>query len=313
MKGRKVNQVGKDTLTVSLPKEWVGRNNIKKGMELELEDTDDKIVIHSGHRKSKGIEITLGDINTFLLNKIINDIYIQDIDQVAINFNKNKIFNHELDKEVRTADYITDLINMYIGLEIVSQNEKRIVIQNLIKESEVKNLGLIQKRTHSLLIELVNQVSDNLNSNPLRFESSINSHISNVRKFIYYCIKLIVNSSEDSVTKIKWYVLYDHLDNSLYNIEKATSLLKEMKKISPNIKKLIEEIFNLFTFSLKIMENVKIESVNELIQQRYILLKKISNTKMSITEEKLIRELRIFVNIHHDFALAYSHSLSLYR
>lgn len=306
MKTRKVNKVGRDTLTLSLPREWVFQNNIQKGMELEVEEVNDKLVINSGNIRKKEITIEVNNISTFLLGKWINDSYIQNVDKLTINLSKKYIFNHEINKEVPVADYVTNLIRAYIGFEIISQNEKKILIQNLIKENDTKNFTIIQKRTHLLFVELVNQICENINKKPVKFESGIKTQILNVRKFIYYCTRLIINSNIDVVSKIKWYVLYDHLDNSLYNIEKIINYSKEISEISRSVKSAINDIFFLFAGYLK-LEDVDNESINKLVMERYKLLSKISHIKTNSSEEIILRELRIFTNIHHDFILAYIH------
>ncbi len=306
MKARKVNKVGRDTLTISLPREWVGQNHIQKGMELAIEEINDKLVINSGNISKKEITIEVNNISTFLLSKWINDAYIQNIDKLTINLTKQKIFNHEINKEVSVADYVTSLISTYIGLEIVSQNEKKILIQNLIKESDTKNFTVIQKRTHSLFIELVNQICEDINKHPVKFDLSIKNQVLNVRKFIYYSTRLIVSSDIDAVSKIKWYVLYDHLDNSLYNIERLVGYVKEMNALSSAAKSAINEIFTIFIDYLKV-EDINNETMNKLVLERYKLLNKLSNLKTSPADEIILRELRIFTNIHHDFILAHIH------
>ena len=53
------------------------------------------------------------------------------------------------------------------------------------------------------------------------------------------------------------------------------------------------------------IENPALLTIDHLVSERYVLLKKLSEFKLSTTEEKLLREVRIFLNIHNDFVTAY--------
>ena len=45
---RKVNRVGQNTLTVSLPSKWVKENDVKQGDELEIIEEHNKILLSKG-------------------------------------------------------------------------------------------------------------------------------------------------------------------------------------------------------------------------------------------------------------------------
>ena len=62
------------------------------------------------------------------------------IDKAIIRLDKPKIFNQEQNKLVISSDYIAELLSCYIGLEIVSQNEKELVEKLDNKLDEIRNL-----------------------------------------------------------------------------------------------------------------------------------------------------------------------------
>lgn len=51
-------------------------------------------------------------------------------------------------------------------------------------------------------------------------------------------------------------------------------------------------------------ENLDTASLNQFIVDREDFLKVLSKEKLSIEENKIIREIEIFLNLHHDFILA---------
>lgn len=304
MELRKVNQVGKDTLTISLPKTWVKTNSIHKGDQLKIDTNNQKLTIKPFELKQPSEKIDTKNINTFLLNKLILNAYMKNVGKIIINIENEKIYDNDLEKTVSVSDYITSIISTYMGMEIVSHNDKEIVIQNLFEGGEVSNLSMIKKRTTSLFTEFLERIISAVDS-PKGFPNlKIDNDVLNVRKFIYHNMRLIVESEAPTFSKIKLYVLYDHIDNSLYSSEKLIQLLKQTKIISKKCADLIKEIFVLFIKFLNIDKEIDAEYSNRLILERQKLLKELMNTKLNGSETKILRELRIFLNLHNDFVLA---------
>jgi len=103
---------------------------------------------------------------------------------------------------------------------------------------------------------------------------------------------------------MKLLVLHDHLDNSLYSRRKTTKLLVKKGKVNSKTTKLIKEIFNIFISFLNIKENLDTAYLNKFIVNRENFLEVLSKEKLSPEENKIIREIGIFLNLHHDFILA---------
>ena len=54
MESRKIQKVGAATLTVSLPKEWAGRRNLKKGDQVFLVEEGDVLKVLPGPPRRSG-------------------------------------------------------------------------------------------------------------------------------------------------------------------------------------------------------------------------------------------------------------------
>jgi phosphate uptake regulator len=304
MELRKVNQVGKDTLTISLPKIWVKVNEIQKGDQLKVSTNNQKLTIKPLETKQSVEKIDTKNLNTFLLNKLILNAYMNNTSKIIINIENEKIYDNDLEKTISVSDYVISIISTYMGMEIVSYNNKEIVIQNLFEGGEVSNLSMIKKRTASLFTEFLERIISALDS-PRGFSNlKIENDVINVRKFIYHNMRLIVESEDPTFSKIKFYVLYDHIDNSLYSSEKLIQLLKKSKTISNKCSNLIKEIFVLFIKFLNFDKEFDADYSNKLILERQELLKDVTNANLNSNEKKILRELRIFLNLHNDFVLA---------
>lgn len=229
---------------------------------------------------------------------------MKNISKIIINIENEKIHDNDLEKTISVSDYVISIISTYMGMEIVSHNNKEIVIQNLFEGDEVSNLSMIKKRTASLFTEFLERIISALDS-PEGFSNlKIENDVINVRKFIYHNMRLIVESENSTFSKIKFYVLYDHIDNSLYSSEKLIQLLKKSKTISNKCSNLIKEIFVLFIKFLNMDKEFDADYSNKFILERQKLLKNVTNAKLNSNETKILRELRIFLNLHNDFVLA---------
>ncbi|MCW8966495.1 MAG: AbrB/MazE/SpoVT family DNA-binding domain-containing protein [Candidatus Pacearchaeota archaeon] len=304
MELRKLNHVGKNTLTISLPKSWTIKNNLDKGDQLDIEEQENRLIIKTiNHEKKEGV-IESKNINTFLLNKLILNAYMKNYNKIIINIENEKIYNNYTNAEVSIFNYISNIITSYLGMEIISHGDDKIILQNLFEEGGISNMPIIQKRVVSLYSEFLERLCGRLSSSKNFSNYNINKDVSNIRKFIYYNMRLIVNSEKSRFSKIKLYVLYDHLDNSLYGVEKLIKLLARKQRINKKISKLIKEIFNIFISFLNMEEDMEIFVLNKFIKNREDLLKRIFKEKLSLEENKIIREIEIFLNLHHDFILA---------
>lgn len=303
MELRKVNQVGRDTLTVSLPKLWVNENNINKGDQLKIDKHNGKLIIKTSNFKQKVENIDTENVNVFLLNKLILNAYMKNVDKIIIISKTDRIYNNQSSTEVSIFDCITNIISAYIGMEIVSHSKEKIIIQNLFEEGEISSLSIVQDRTTSLYSDFLERIIDTLESSKNFNNFQTEREILNIRKFIYHNMRLIVDSEKSTFSKIKLYVLYDHLDNSLYSIEKLIKLFAQTKRITNKVIELIKEIFLIFIKFLHMKKGIELASFNKIIIDRENLYKKISESKLNLEESKITREIEIFLNLHNDFVL----------
>ena len=84
---RKVIRQGHDTLTVTLPKVWTRRFELKAGDEIEMLDKDNGIFIStekSVEGRSANIDISKMDVPTIW--KYFMGIYREGYDEVKVNF-----------------------------------------------------------------------------------------------------------------------------------------------------------------------------------------------------------------------------------
>ena len=89
---RKVNRVGTNTLTVSLPSKWAKNHNVNAGDDIDLEESDTSLVISKTNivrqgKKAKVDATKLGRI----FNRTLLALYQHGYDEIKIHFDDPKI------------------------------------------------------------------------------------------------------------------------------------------------------------------------------------------------------------------------------
>ena len=154
---RKVNKVGQNTLTVSLPSKWVKKLNIKPGDELELAEDKDNLIIGGKIREhKKAITINLKSSYPKYIRALMRNLYIHGYEIIKIIYNNEK-------------DYvsISDALNGLVGFEIIKESKDECIIESIsdIKYDQYllflnKQFQIISTMQNLLLDAMTNQPND---------------------------------------------------------------------------------------------------------------------------------------------------------
>ena len=143
MEIRKVQKVGHSTLTVSLPRDWVDQVGLKQGNVVTLKRTDDGCLRLVPGLAGEKAESMVASVNADLckdhelLSRIITGNYIEGRDSLVVTSTKDLSSEHLW--EIRST------VQRLMGLSIVEQTPKRVVIQSFVDPSKFPITGLIQR------------------------------------------------------------------------------------------------------------------------------------------------------------------------
>ncbi len=143
MEVRKVQKVGHSTLTVSLPRDWVEQVGLKQGNVVTLRRTGDGSLRLVPGLASERAETIIARVNADLckehelLARIITGNYIEGRDSLIITSGKELTAEHLW--EIRST------VQRLMGLSIVEQTPREIVIQSFVDPSKFPVTGLIQR------------------------------------------------------------------------------------------------------------------------------------------------------------------------
>ena len=136
---RKLISFGKGSYIISMPKNWVQRNNLKKGDLVSLSDDGFELVLSAGQNEQKAdareisIEVKSEDIEA--LKAEVVSSYLNGYDTINVVFDAN----------YKNVPKIKDVMRNLSGLEIMEQTSTRIAAKNLINVNEISIKNIIRR------------------------------------------------------------------------------------------------------------------------------------------------------------------------
>src|SRR3989344_5277809 len=199
---RKLVKQGAATLMVSIPAKWAKQNNLEKGSQVEVEESNSILKITTPKEKTKKE-----------IQNILTHAYREGFQIIKIeNINKEII---------REAQQIVD--KMLLGFEITSRSEKECIIENVSEPSNKKYPELL-KRVMSLIKETHVSVVQDVKFGKYVSSSEVQAMREHLDKLVLFCRRVLLNESEKEVV-LSWELL-----TFLMNIEHKYYYLYEYAK-----------------------------------------------------------------------------------
>ncbi|MBU0615033.1 MAG: AbrB/MazE/SpoVT family DNA-binding domain-containing protein [Nanoarchaeota archaeon] len=175
---RKVSQIGPATLMVSLPAAWAKKNNILKGHEIELTESDHSIILSPStiSHQPQSMDISFNTAKEFH-KRSLEIPYIEGIDELRISYNDPKVI-----------DLVQDGVERLHGLEIVDQRKNQVVIKNIAR-GENEELDVLIRRIFLMLINSVQESIEYLKSGDLVGLGNLVNAEKISSKLIHFCLR----------------------------------------------------------------------------------------------------------------------------
>ena len=270
---RKIQLIAGTTYSITLPKEWIKKNNLKEKNELNLQETNNGTIILSPEvLKETGI------------NEIVLDIkdYLENIDQVLfalyyLGIEKIEIFSKEnIPKEIKIK--IRKTFSHMSGSEISYEDEKKIILRILIDKTKI-NLKQVIHRIILVLDLSMQNILEELDKREIRINED------EIDRLYHLAAKTITLSLVD------YKVLHSSEIHNILLIPSYFLVCKKLENIGDNIN-------HLSTHMLSKKTNVRPykEYVQFFRQELSRVIKHILNnypnifTKVSDKERKIIKD-----------------------
>jgi phosphate uptake regulator len=191
---RKIMSLGKSSLVVSLPKEWMQVNDLKKGDTVSFNiQRDRSLIIHPGaFKKSEPKEITLSigqEEEQLLISQKILGAFLNGYSGIILT--SEKIFSVPQTKAIRR-------MAGRLYMRVMEADAKCVYIQSLMDESKASLEQAIQ-RMHLMSRSMIEGALTALKSSDIELAKSVISLDDDVDHFGFFILRILRNAAQDPV------------------------------------------------------------------------------------------------------------------
>jgi phosphate uptake regulator len=191
---RKIMSLGKSSLVISLPKDWMQLNELKKGDAVSFTIQRDRslVIYPSALKKSVPKEITLkvsqNEEEILITQKIIG-AFLNGYS--GINLVSEKIFSVPQTKAIR---------NMAgrLYMRVMESDSKHVYMQSLTDESKASLEQAIQ-RMHLISRSMCEDAINSLKNNDVALAKSVFALDDDVDHFAFFILRILRNAAQDPV------------------------------------------------------------------------------------------------------------------
>ncbi len=250
---RKIIKHGESSLTISLPRSFVKDNNLKKGQEVDVIESEKGLFVSP--EKNKEHKSASIDVSNQLevIRKILGATYKSGYDELNIKFS-----SFDEIKEIKHS-----LQSQFAGYEIIKQEKNNIIIRK-ISEDDFEQFDNVLRRFFIIINEMGSDIKEALKKNDFHWIKSISLIKYESDRLADYCRRAI---------NLKFKSDYKRL-GPLYTI------IEQIEKVSDNYQELCEYISN---NKIKLSEKTK-DMINKQIEFQnmfYSLFFKFDISKMN--------------------------------
>ena len=299
---RKLIKQGMGALTITLPRSWISKYELKSGDEVEVDEQEKTLLLRLDGKSDilRKTEISIDNFDQVLIWRFFTGVYRLGYDEVTLKFsNIEKVYDVELSSfgilekkiKMKTIEVIQDVVSRCIGMEIVNQGKNFCVIKDLGETSE-KKFDDVLRRIFLLLLSMADDSLKESKENAKSLKSSISIIDNNVDKFTDFCLRLLNKKGYKDFRKIstiyaiilllefvgdEYKKIASHMSESRIN-----KINSELINIYDKINKQLNLFYELFyKFEEKrIIEICKLDK--QLIADINKLLPKLNNDEMKV-------------------------------
>lgn len=203
---RKVIKQGHNTLTITLPNEWVKHFNLHSGDEVTITEKDNGLFVTTERMNEKtNAEIDIRGLDIPSVWKYFMAVYREGYDELKVLYNPEdkydnpyKFFSqHSFDRrytnskeKLSPSELINLVISRFIGFEVIEHKGNFCLIKNMAEvsskefDNSLRRVFLILQQMEEELIEAITK------NNPKILEHTHDTEI-NLDKFHDYCIRVL--------------------------------------------------------------------------------------------------------------------------
>lgn len=287
MASRKIIPLGKSSLVITLPKEWLNLNNLIKGDRVDVSIQQNQSLLvrpeYDKEHKEEKISIIIEEGEpTDSIIRIIIGCYLNGYELITLN--SRKIFSSRQQQVIRQT-----VKSLY--LRIIESTSRKVIIQILMDESRASVLSGIE-RMHIITRAMCSDVLNSMRNWDVDLARSVVNLEDDVDQFLFFLLRLIRSSLIDpSLASQLGLELIDCLDwqTLIYRIENVADYTN---KIAQAIIQLVEsniEIPQEILVALTKSAEIAFKSYSQAVE--FFLSKTVDHSNRLIDNEKEVRSI----------------------
>lgn len=256
---RKIIKQGHNTLTITLPSDWVKKLNVKAGDEIELYEKDSSLVINGNEKpQAKKAVIDITNFTIPLLWRFFQSAYRAGANEIKVIFDSNKKQYEDAFHFYTTQfDYsklgekippkppiamIQSVVDRFIGMGIIETGKNYCIIKEM-GEPSIKEFENSLRRVFLVVLEMFERVIEAIEKDEVG-DSNLCKEIHTIDlgtdRFVDYCCR-ILNQLPTSFSDSRKMLLF----SSLFILELVGDEFKYIGKHLALSKKSVKEIISL--------------------------------------------------------------------
>jgi len=243
MHRRKIQLVAGTTYSVSLPKEWVKKNNLREKNEIILHEKNDRTLVISPHiiKENKLEEISLNvDDYPNNIDQMMFVVYYLGIENINLFSKKN--FTKDMKSRIRKT------LNNMSGTEITFEDPQRIKIKVLLDKSKI-NIIQVLYRLSLIIDSSITNILENLDLKEIQInEDEIDRLFHLVSKIVSLSLidsNVLQSSRINNISLVPSYFLISKkLENIGDDVKRIARYMHTQKCRYDEILKFIKKEFN---------------------------------------------------------------------
>ncbi len=324
---RRIIKQGHNAYTVTLPIGWIKLFNIKPKDEINLIQDGNQIIINTKkNSETNSIAFDISNMPIQIIWKYISTIYREGYDEIIISFKDpheryedaysfSTVYSKDpnmQNKKKTAVQTIQDIVNRFIGIEIIDFKENKCIIRQMEEPSDKQFENSI-RRIFLIIDQFFNDLILAIDKGDLSLLEETHMCDTNLDRFHDFCCRVLNKTGNKSPHKSQiifstLYLLelladeFKHISDYLFEKDRITNK-KELLKFS----KVIYEQFKLYwklynNFDHALVTQIYVTSLNlfkdspKLLKQKnneievFYHLRKISEYLYSLAELRLEME-----------------------
>ncbi|PIN81901.1 hypothetical protein COV11_00570 [Candidatus Woesearchaeota archaeon CG10_big_fil_rev_8_21_14_0_10_30_7] len=270
---RKLVKAGQTSHTVSLPKEWLAKNNLGRGDAVYIhEKNSDELIINPSVTKEinsiKEITLDFHKKELETLKRELTSAYVNNYN--VINIVGKQVSKHNQD--------IKGVLNSFVALEISEQTEQKLVIKDLLNLNEVDINKTIRR-----MDMIVRSMFKELNST-----DALNFKDEDVNKIYFLIFRLLKSALENTKNAEKlnvkplqvlsyWYLVV--------NIENLADCCTSLgSKVDNKTKKIVDLLEQQYSEVMNSFFSKDKNTADRIARERKIVLEELSKVPGAVSE-----------------------------